>query len=92
MVCIPVQGIATRSPVEPLVPDPPDLVRKLHDTAELRRASVVLVMAPELAVDEAGADGFANASDTPYVDQSRAASDTSGISRSSTEPAGYNSR
>ena len=33
------------------MPDPADLIRKLRDTAEIRRASVVLVMAPKLSIE-----------------------------------------
>jgi len=47
----PVQGISTTPPVEPLLPDAPDLSLELHKAAEVRRASVVLVVAPELPVE-----------------------------------------
>ena len=48
---MPVQWISTTAPVKPFVPDSEDLFGKLRDTAKIRRAFVVLVMAPKLAVD-----------------------------------------
>ena len=47
----PVQKIPTTPPVKPLVPDLPDLLVKLKQTAKIRRASVILVMAPEFPVE-----------------------------------------
>ena len=51
IVSRPVQKIPTTPPVEPLVPDLPDPLVKLQQTAEIRRTSVILVMAPEFPVE-----------------------------------------
>ncbi len=50
-VRLPVQCIPTRPLVEPLVPDPTDRLIKLFQTAEVRGASVVLIVTPELPVE-----------------------------------------
>jgi len=47
----PGQSGSTAPPVEPFLPDAPDLSVELHDAAEVRRASVVLVVAPEFPID-----------------------------------------
>src|SRR5438876_8524643 len=52
-LCIsgPGQSISTGPPVEPLLPDAPDLSVDLHNAAEVRRASVVLVVTSKFPVE-----------------------------------------
>ena len=43
--------MSTGPPVEPLLPDPFDALVELQQTAEVRRAAVVLVMPPKFPVE-----------------------------------------
>jgi hypothetical protein len=50
----PVEGLPARAPVQPRVPELPDRSLKLPQTAVVRWAAVVLVVAPELRVERRG--------------------------------------
>src|SRR2546427_3431329 len=47
----PVETVATTSPVEPLLPDPADVLVELQQAPEIRRTTVVLVMPPKFPVE-----------------------------------------
>ena len=47
----PIQGIATGPPIKPFLPDPFDALIELPNTAGIRRASVILIVASKLPVE-----------------------------------------
>ncbi len=47
----PVQGIATRPPIEPFLPDPTDPFIEFPETAGIARTSVVLIVASKFPVE-----------------------------------------
>ena len=51
IVVIPRQPRPTRSAIEPVVPEPTGAAIELPKTLEVRRAPVVLVVAPELGIE-----------------------------------------
>src|SRR6266511_2194718 len=51
LIALPREGFAARAPVKPLVPQTPDTHIELPQTAVVRRAAVVLVVAPKLRVE-----------------------------------------
>src|SRR5262249_10871893 len=52
MIVIPRQPRPTRSSIEPVVPEPTGATIELPKTLEVRRAPVVLVVAPELGIED----------------------------------------